>query len=80
MLEKIYSKNNYYEHFAYSLPPLIDESLLNESCSSFSMKLESRIIPFEDFFPLSAFEGFTKKKIDVNLLMKTKRHKLYMEI
>lgn len=79
MLEKIYSKNNYYEHFAYSLPPLIDESLLNESCSSFSMKLESRIIPFEDFFPLSAFEGFTKK-IDVNLLMKTKRRKLYMEI
>lgn len=45
----------------------------------FSMKLESRIIPFEDFFPLSAFEGFTKK-IDVNLLMKTKRRKLYMEI
>lgn len=61
MLEQIYSKNNYYEHFAYSLPPLIDESLLNESCSSFSMKLESRIIPFEDFFLLSAFEGFTKK-------------------
>lgn len=43
------------------------------------MKLESRIIPFENFFPLSAFEGFTKK-IDVNLLMKTKRRKLYMEI